>query len=150
MTAVPFRYPLQPLLRLRESLERQEENRLFAIAADVARLRTQLEQLDEAGLQGRRTDLHDWEAGSAGALLWFAAMRTTATAEMRKNIEAELAAAEQRRLLQLAAFQAARQKREILEGLRERQQSAYDLASAHREQQALDDVFLQTRTLSSE
>jgi len=145
-----FRYPLQALLRLRESLERQEENRLLAIAAEVAKLRAQLEQLDEAGLQARRADLQDWQAASAGALVQFAATCEAATAAVRKRVAAELAGAEVRRLAQLAVFQAARQKREVLQGLRERQQTDYDVASAHREQQFLDDMFLQTRRFSSE
>ena len=42
-----FRYTLQSVLRLRQGLERQEEQRLLACAIAVARIRAEIEQLDK-------------------------------------------------------------------------------------------------------
>jgi len=137
-----FRYPLQSLLRLRESLERQEENRLFAFAAEVARLRAQIERLRDETASARRKELGAIEAGNAGAILQFLAICEEATAAVCCKLQTELDAAERKRLAQLAIYQAARQKREILQGLRERQETSYEIEAAHREQQSLDDSFL--------
>jgi len=138
-----FRYPLQSLLRLRESLERQEENRLFAVAAEVARLRAQIEELRQGNAAARRRELNALEvSGGVAITLQFMAICDAAVAGACARLQIQLDAAEHKRLLQLAAYQAARQKREILEGLRERQESAYQVETAHHEQQSLDDSFL--------
>jgi flagellar export protein FliJ len=137
-----FRYPLQSLLRLRESQERQEESRLFNIAARVAALRVHIEQLRENEAQSRRAEFQEMQRGSLGTVLQFAATCEEATRSVCKKLEAELAETERKRLAQLAVYQVARQKREILQGLRERRETAYELEAAHREQQTLDDAFL--------
>jgi flagellar export protein FliJ len=139
---MPYRYPLQSLLRLRESLERQEENRLFAIAAQVAALRAQIEQLRENEAQWRRAELQEIQEGIAGATLQFAADCADATRIACKKVEVALADLERKRLVQLTAYQAACQKREVLQGLRERKETAYEMEAAHSEQQMLDDGFL--------
>ena len=138
-----FRYSLQSLLRLRESLERQEENRLFAVAAEVARLRAQIAHLREENANVKRRELDALETGSGvAATLQFIAICEEAAAGLCRKLHLGLESAERRRLAQLAVYQAARQKREILEGLRDRQATVYRMGAAHREQQSLDDSFL--------
>ncbi|MGB2592297.1 MAG: flagellar FliJ family protein [Candidatus Acidiferrum sp.] len=137
-----FRYPLQPLLRLRESLERQEEQRLFASAAVVSRLRAEIERLHEAGVEAQREALQEMSLGSPGALLQFAASCEAAFRSACRKLQLQLDEAERKRLLQLRAYQAVRQKREILQGLRERQEAAYQLEFARHEQQTADESFL--------
>src|SRR5579863_3869836 len=139
-----FRYSLQPLLRLRMSLERQEEQRLFAIAALVARLRVDIDKLELDNLEARRAELEELaKAGiGSGSSIQFAAICEEAFAAARKKLASELQEAERKRLHQLKVYQAVRQKREILEGLRERQEAAYELEFARHEQQAADEIFL--------
>jgi flagellar export protein FliJ len=137
-----FRYTLQSLLRLRESLERQEEQRLFALAAEVARLRAQIERLRQADMESRRVELQEMTGGSSGALLQFAAICGAASENARKKMALQLEEAEGKRLDQLRVYQAAHQKREILQGLRERQETAYELEIARQEQQIADEAFL--------
>jgi flagellar export protein FliJ len=146
-----FRYSLQPLLRLRLSLERQEEQRLFALAALVARLRADIDQLELNSLAARRAELQELaEAGiGSGSSIQFAAICREAFAVARKKMVLELQEAERKRLHQLKEYQAVRQKREILEGLRERQEAAYELEFARHEQQAADEIFLIRGYLSS-
>jgi flagellar biosynthesis chaperone FliJ len=50
--------------------------------------------------------------------------------------------AERQRLEQLKVYQEARQRREIFEGLRERQQELYKLNQSRRQQQRTDEAFL--------
>ena len=139
---MPFRYTLQTLLRLRESLEHQEEQRLFVAAAGVARLRSELQLFREAELQSQRGVQQELIAGSSGALLQFAELCRATASEVRKSLELRLEGAERKRLDQLHLYQAARQKREILQGLRQRQEAAYQYEFARQEQQAADEAFL--------
>lgn len=137
-----FRYPLQSLLRLRESLERQEEQRLFALAVVASRLRGRLEELLRSEQDVRRAELQEIASGTPGAFIQFAEFRDNTAQNVRRRLESELARAEQKRLGQLAVYQTARQNREVLQGLREQQETAYELEIERREQRDLDDAFL--------
>jgi flagellar export protein FliJ len=137
-----FRYSLESLLRLRQSLERQEEQRLFAIAATVARLRAEIEQFRLDNFEARREALREMARSSSGAALQYAAFCGAAFDKARKKLERQLEEAERKRLVQLRVYQASRQKSEILLGLRERQEAVYELELARHEQQAADEAFL--------
>ncbi len=145
-----FRYPLQSLLRLRRSLERQEELRLFAIAALVARLRAEIEQFRLDDLEARRASLLETAGVSSGASLQYAAFCAAAYDNARKKLELQLEEAERKRLIQMRAYQASRQKSEILQGMRDRQEAAYQLELARHEQQAADEAFLMRAHLLSD
>jgi flagellar export protein FliJ len=137
-----FRYSLQSLLRVRQSLEHQEEQRLFAIAAVVARLRAEIDQFRLDNLEARREELRETDGSSSGASLQYAAFCGAAFDKVRKKLELQLEEAERKRLSQLRIYQASRQKSEILQGLRERQEAVYELELARHEQQAADEAFL--------
>jgi len=137
-----FRYPLQAILRLRQSLARQEEQKLFAIAAIVARLRGEIEWIDESRLETRRNALTRLLQSGLGAELQFANVCDEAYARRQSQLQREIQAAEKKRVEQLRVYQLARQKRETFEGLRERQEAAYKLDAARREQQRADEMFL--------
>src|ERR1700716_3489413 len=100
-----FRYPFQSILRLRQSLERQEEQRLFAIASTVARLRAQIEQWEDARRVMRRIASEELIAGSSGATLQFATLREASAAEAQGLLQRELVEAEKQRLQQLGVYQ---------------------------------------------
>jgi flagellar export protein FliJ len=137
-----FRYSFQSILRLRLSLERQEEQRLFAMSATVARLRLELEEWERTRMQHWRVASQEMLAGSAGAILQFASLCDANAAETRGKLRVKLVEAEQQRLDQLMVYQNARQKREIFERLRNRQEEHYDREVARREQEQADDTFL--------
>lgn len=137
-----FRYSLLSLLRLRQALERQEEQKLVVLARTVMRMRRAVEDLDEGQLQAQRAALTQLSQGSVAAELQFANVCATAYERVRNQLVRELKAAETRRLEQMKTYCDARQKREILDGLRERQEAAHTLESARREQQNADEVFL--------
>jgi flagellar export protein FliJ len=145
-----FRYPLQSVLRLRQSLERQEEQRLFAIAAVVARLRAELEALDLSRLEARRATLQDMTESLPGAVMQFAALCDAASLGNRRKLLEQLAQAEHQRIEQLRIYQGARQKREVLEGLRDRLETIHNRELAHREQERSDENFLVRRFTDSQ
>ncbi|HTT34001.1 MAG TPA: flagellar FliJ family protein [Methylomirabilota bacterium] len=137
-----FRYRLQAVLRLRSSLERQEEQRLTQAAGVVARLRAEIEELEERRFEEKRRAFQELAAGSAGAIFQFLAAGDMAYAEKKRALGLELEKAEKRRLELLERYKKVRQDREILERLRERQEEAYNLEFARREQQTADEAFL--------
>ncbi len=137
-----FRYPLQSVLRLRRSLERQEELRLFQIAAVVTRIRAEIEQLDSDHFDQRRQFFEAMALGTLGAVLQFNVECDLAYTAARRSLQAQLEKAEQERLAQLHRYQQAYQKREMFEGLRDRQKAVYDLDFARHQQQLTDEAFL--------
>jgi flagellar export protein FliJ len=137
-----FRYKLESILRLRYSIERQEEQRLFAIAATVARLRAEIAGHDERRMAQKRELLEELKVGASGTVLQFMAMCDAASEELRKRLQRTLKECEAQRMEQLAVYQKARQKREILKGLRDRQQYSYELEFARHIQQDADEAFL--------
>jgi flagellar export protein FliJ len=145
-----FRYTLQSLLRLRQSLERQEEQRLHIAAAVVAQLRTKLEQLEHERATTRESGIHEMSRGTFGATLQFVSECDAAAMRNREKFRLQLAEAERRRMEQLRAYQSARQQREIFEGLRDQQKAAYEQDRAHREQQLVDEAFLLHRAAAAE
>ena len=142
---MPFRYRLQSVLRLRRSLEHQEEQRLFALAAIVNRLRAELGRRQALDLSARRAALAEMEelsGFSSGAQLQFRARCDAASQAVIERLKTQLQEAERKRLEQLAVYQGARQQREIFEGLRDHQKEVYDRELARHEQQANDEAFL--------
>jgi flagellar export protein FliJ len=137
-----FRYRLQAVLRLRRSLERQEEQRLTIAAGIVTRLRREIDELEERRFEEKRRAFEELAAGSPGAIFQFLAVGDLAYAEKKRALGLQLEQAEKRRLEQLERYKKVRQDREILEGLRDRQEEAYNLELARREQQAADEAFL--------
>jgi flagellar export protein FliJ len=137
-----FRYALQSILQLRRSLERQEEQRLFALAAIVGRLRVKLESLQQADLARRRTALSEMEQFSSGAQLQFRSVCDAASQFAIERTASQLRDAERLRDGQLQVYQEARQKREIFESLRERQEVLYRREQARRLQQHADEAYL--------
>lgn len=137
-----FRYPLQSVLRLRCSLERQEEQHLFGTAAVVARLRADIERMENSHLDQKRQASQELISGSSGASLHFIAVCDAAYAEARQALLQQLKLAEKRRIEQLEIYKVARQKRETFESLRDRQEEVYNLEFARHEQQSADEAFL--------
>src|ERR1700674_2324517 len=116
-----FRYPLQSVLRFRRSLERQEEQRLFGAAAMVARLRADIEQLENNHYEHNRQMLQELMSGTASTVLHFIAVCDAAYAQSRLALLMQFERAEKKRMEQLEIYKTAREKRETLEGLRDRQ-----------------------------
>jgi flagellar export protein FliJ len=137
-----FRYSLLTILRLRQSRERQEEQKLFSAAGTVTRLRTEIERLEEEHLGVQRANLMCLREGGPAAELQFASECRRAYERLLHQLGGELRIAEARRLEQMKAYRNARQKREVLDGLRERQEAAYNLEWARREQRNADELFL--------
>jgi len=145
-----FHFSLKALLRLRESLEIAELRRLQAMAADVIHARMAVESLDARIAADRRQAVVAAAGGISGAELHFSALREAAYRERRSMLLKKLAELERARQEQLLRYKKARQKREILENLRNRQLTAYQTEQTRREQQQIDELFLMRRNVDED
>src|SRR5215475_5703447 len=141
-----FRFSLQAVLRLRRGLEDQEEKKLLAVAALAASAKAQTARLEEIHLLQRRVENEELESSLAiGAIVQFHA----ACEERRRSLHEELmekqAALESQRSEQVARYRLARQKREILEALRDQHRAIHDVESSKREQLSMDEPFFFTQ-----
>jgi len=137
-----FRFPLQALLRYRESYERRERLRLQIVTRELAMARQQLEEAN----RGRKKALDDaakrLRAGILGAELRFDQARDQVYCRLIAACERQIQKLQVLRQSQLEAFQGAQQQRKIVENLRERQFTAYRLEQERRGQQQVDEIFL--------
>jgi flagellar export protein FliJ len=138
-----FHFSLNGVLRLRESLEKAELQQLRAIAAAVAFSRAELDSLDKDIESAQRWTLDAAAtSGLTGAELHFEVLREGVLRAVRSSLAEKLAGLQRQREEQQQRYLHARQQREILSNLYQRQLAAYRLQQARREQQRLDELFL--------
>jgi len=139
------RFSLDALLRLRQSLERQQELLLQQAHQRMAALAREIEELNMeiAGLQ--RRELQHLASGLSGAELHFVELCRARLRERRQAVESALVTAREVQRDRVDAYRAARQKREIVASLRAQYLEARARQDARREQRDLDDFFLQRR-----
>jgi flagellar protein FliJ len=140
-----FRFPLEVLLRVRQSLERQQELRLQEANLRVAMLRRQLEdvQRELENIEARQRPR--LESGISAAELQFDVLCRSVLTEQRHTLEEHLAEAETHRHSCVEAFHQARRQREVMETLRRHQLQEYHQQEARQDQRRLDDLILLRR-----
>ncbi len=144
-----FHFTLNGVLRLRQSLERAELQRLQALATAMARTRDEIESLEKVMETGqRRVSDAVAAAGVTGAELHFELARGVVLIALRSELLNELSELEQQRRAQQVRYLQARMQREILSNLRKRQLADYERDQSRREQQAIDELFLIRRVSS--
>lgn len=139
---MPFRFPLETVLHLRRSLERQQELRLRAANQQVMRVHHMIDLLDGHLREMKSHSSQHLLQGTAAVELHFALLCEGTLGKHRLVLERELLRLEELRDQQQKAYQQARRERETFESLRERQLLEYKRDAARREQRQLDDAFL--------
>ena len=139
---MPFRFPLQALLHLRQSVEHQQELRLRAANQQVARVCHALEQLDGRICHTQTLYSQYLAAGTTAAELAFLQTTEDLLHARRREVEHELLRCQHARDQQERIFRQARRERETFESLRDEQFRDYQGNQARREQRQLDDLFL--------
>jgi len=143
-----FHFTLKGLLRLRQSLERAELQKLQAIVGAVAQARAEIAAVEEE-IAGRRRAFQSLVTVGVAAAEWhFEMAREASLRALQSELLKKLADLEEKRKQQQARYVQAHRQREILSNLRERQLAAYELEEARRAQQRIDELFL-IRTISS-
>jgi flagellar export protein FliJ len=142
---MPFRFPLETLLRLRTTLTRQEEVRLESISHQLSAAQQQRQAMQERLRAFDEALAADMRQGTnAGELqLRMAGRRGLLQADERLKqtiTQLELAWQQQRQ-----KFYEARQREEVLQNVRERELASFQEEQRRRDQQITDDLFLARR-----
>ena len=114
----------------------------MACAARVGALKNEIADWEKERRQRKRQAAEDLKVGSTGAALGLAAGWDVAAGRKQKEVALQLVKAEAARNEQMAKVRAERQKREVLEGLKEKLESTYDLEQRRKIQQVMDDMYL--------
>ncbi len=141
-----FHFTLAAVLRYRQSLEEREELRLHALLARRATLLQELEQLRDAGRR-LQTAIHRTlqQAAVAAAEIQFSVAQLNNLERQRALLESGLLKLGSEIAQQTQRYRQERQKREVLESLREVQWREYRVRQQRREQAMLDELHLLRR-----
>ena|ERR1700758_1110356 len=137
-----FRFPLQAVLHLRQSIEHQQELRLSAANQLVARINLLIEQVDRCILESQQQSLRELESGTSAAEIRFALEMESHLLARRRYLDQELTRLTRFRDQQQQLFHQARRERETFAVLREHELREYQRNQSRREQRLLDELFL--------
>jgi flagellar export protein FliJ len=133
-----FRFALASLLRLRQSLERQQAMRLSEASLAVTRAQELVRRMDQVLADSARSGDAALRAGQSAAELQFALLARENMKVQRQKFQAEVQRLELVRQEVAGEYRRAYQKREVLETLATRQHSVYQQEQLQREQRDLD------------
>lgn len=133
-----FHFALAPLLRLRQSLERQRAMRLQEASLAVARAHETLSRIDQSLTDAARSDEAVLRVGRSAAELQFALLTRANMNALRENFLGEIQRLEIERQTVALEYQRAYQEREVLETLATQQHHTYQQEQLQREQRELD------------
>ena len=137
-----FRFPLQSILYLHQSLEHQQELRLRAANQQVSRVHHLIQELDKRSQNMRESRTTEIGAGTTAAELRFVLLSEAAIRQQRQALVSALLRLQKARDEQRKIFDEARRARETFESLRNRQLRDYERDQRRRSQRQLDDLFL--------
>ncbi|MFI5090983.1 MAG: flagellar export protein FliJ [Terriglobales bacterium] len=140
-----FRFTLAPLLRLRQSIERQRTLKLQEANLQVSRAQETLAQLERSLSDSAQSDSAGLQAGRTAADLQFASLIRENLHRFRQQLQSDIRKLELLRQQALAEYDQAYRDREVLETLRARQRRAYQQEQLRRRQQELDATYLLQR-----
>jgi flagellar export protein FliJ len=140
-----FRFALAPLLRLRQSIERQRTLQLRDASLQVVRAEEGLAQIDHALAASIQSDAQELKSGRTAAEIQFSALVRENLLQYRENLQVEVRKLVLRRHQAVSEYQQAFREREVLEALRTRLRQSYDREQLRREQQQLDAAYLLQR-----
>jgi flagellar export protein FliJ len=124
------------------SYERLERLRLLGLVAVMVRVREEMAVLAQESADARRRLQETLGSGLAGVELQLEASCEKLRADRKQTLEARLANLSQKHEKQRLIYLNARQKREILENLRDRKWEEYSREQNRREQQRVDEMHL--------
>ena len=142
---MPFRFALAPLLRLRQSIERQRTLALQAANLQVSRAQETLAQLDRFLSDSDQSDCAGLAAGRTAAELQFASVLRENMQHFREELQSDVRKLELERQKALGEYHKAYREREVLETIRARQRRVYQQEQLRRQQQELDGAYLLQR-----
>jgi len=140
-----FRFTLDSVLRLRCSMEHQQELLLQTANNKVADIHRKINSLDRIAGHLRERREREMSATVAASQLQFEQICDSVLAEYRRQLESDLFQARENCARQAEAFRNAHRDREILDTLRQNQFRDYMQNQDRRLQRELDDLLLTFR-----
>jgi flagellar export protein FliJ len=141
-----FHFTLETILRYRRRLEDHEQLRLKAVLLRRAAILQQQEHLRQARSELQTKLQHVLsQDGLAAAELQFCLIRSRDMQLSEERLNLPLHELQSEIVAQTARYQVERQRREVLESLRDVQLRNYETARARREQSMLDELHLLRR-----
>lgn len=136
-----FRFPLETVLRVRESLEKREEAALQQILAEMARVRRSMDEQEQRILSLYKQKEEAMRRPTEAFRLQSMIAEAAAAVEQRALLTQTLAGLEQQRQERLTAYQNAHRNRQMLTDMRTRQRDEWQEKLARAQQKFLDDIF---------
>jgi flagellar export protein FliJ len=136
-----FQFPLATVLRFRKSLERREELALQRVLIEVAQHKRKIEQLSAKIAEAEKMREERLRQPIPAFQLQSMLSEIQVATDRRRSLIETLAALEQKRIKQMADYQAALGNRKILSDLEQRQREAYELKRTRAQQKRIDDIF---------
>ena len=141
-----YRFSLAPVLRVRELAVEQEERTLARIHNEIDRLRGGIACAEADLLEAARGRQQAFTAASLPAMHLHASYAMAQELRVRAALlRKQLATFEELRTQQVARYEEAYRRREVLAGLREKDHGAWMAAQARRDGKAADEAFLARR-----
>jgi flagellar export protein FliJ len=143
---MPFQFRLAPLLRYRLGREESERLRLLELHARRKSLQEELRQTHERKLKLQRSIGRTLQGSSVRAIeIQFCLESCAALDRRQQQLQISLLQLQREIAAQMQRYREERQKREILESLRDLQRGEYRLQEQRRQQAALDELYLLQR-----
>jgi len=137
-----FRFSLAAVLKLRESLEKQEYSNLLKVRKEIADIEDAIQASMDHELSAEETRKTELGRGMPASHLQDSYEKAHPLQQHREILKVTLKETEKKRDEQLKRYRVARQGREMLEKIRERQYSEYLQEKNKQEQAMVDDLFL--------
>lgn len=136
-----FRFPLESVLRVRESLEKREELALQKIQMQIAQTQNLIENADKqlARIHAARADA--LENPVPARTLHLLQLEEEGVNEIKKSLFQSLAELEKQSVQQKAVYQAAHSNRQMLTDMKDQRRTEFDLEQTKTQQKRLDDIF---------
>lgn len=136
-----FRFTLEQVLRVRQSIERREELALQRAELEVARVLRRIEELTEELAAASRKREEALKQPMQAYLLQGMDAEITAITEARQTMFDTLKIVQGQRDQQRKIYQAAHNGRQMLTDLEKEQREEYELEEVKAQQRTLDDLF---------
>jgi flagellar export protein FliJ len=145
---MPFRFTLAGPLRLRQMQERQQQMALYELLRQAAQLQEQAAKLAQCQLRAKAECSDQMRRGVTGIEVQFAQFCVRTMEARQQQLVQRQSDLDTKISLQRAALAEARQARQVIEKVRDRQFDLYRREQEHKSQRRLDDLFLLIRQFS--
>lgn len=142
---MPFQFSLRALLRLRQTYEKREHMRLTALNVAYGRLQQEYQESGERRMLGFEQLTKQLQEGISGSELRVATTSLQHSTSRRRQLTGKMKDLELQVRKQTESYLESQRKRKILDSLRQRELWAFVLEENRREQQRIDDLFVQRR-----